>query len=402
MIPRRKVRFYKGEWKDILKTIIAAKAGDGEYIKLFEEKFARYIDSRFAIGTCSGRNAMDLLLDSLKLEQGSEVILPVNTLEDFIPLMIRKGLAPILVDIEKDSFNIDPDLIEDKITDKTKVIIINHRYGLSADIERVMSIAQKHNLRVIEDCAHALGTRYKGKKVGGFGDASFFVFGATKPINTFGGGIIATNNAEIASFVKKRIIQYNIDSKKLLAKIALTCIEELIIRSPLYILLSKLFMFESTTKVVVHSSLGLHQKIRPDYSRFNNLQALLALRQLDGLDERNRKRCMIAKGFIKNLPEGVKVQTSQFIEGHIFYYFVVRFLNAIDYIEILRKNLVLQGIDVGVKEEFIDNSARFIGKEDGYPVMKGIFNTSLQLPMYDNLTESEIHTICCRLSHILS
>ena len=402
MISRRKARFYKGEWADIVKLIFAAKVGNGEYIKSFEEAFARYIGTRFAITTCSGRNAMDLLLDSLKLVPQDEVILPANTLEDFIPLIMGKELVPILVDIERESFNINPDLIEAKITNKTKVIIVTHRFGLCADMQKIMSIAQKYNLRVIEDCAHALGAIYIGKRVGSFGDAAFFVFGSTKPINSFGGGVIVINSPQVASDLRDKIKDYAVDSKKLLIKILLSCIEELIIRSPIYLLLNKLFMFQPTTDILVRSSLGLHQHLRPEYSRFTNLQALLGLRQLINLNERNRTRGIIAQKIIKGLSSQVKVQTSEFAGGRIFHFLIVRFLDNRDEIETLRRRLVLRGVDAGIKEEFIDYGARFLGKESEYPAMKEVFNRSIQLPLYDDLTERQIEAIIRTVNYVCS
>ena len=161
MIRRRNPRFYKGELRDILKLIFTAQVADGEYLELFEKKFAEYTGTKFALATCSGRNGLDLLLDTLNLNKGDEVLMPAYTLKDLVYLIKAKGLEPRLVDIESDSFNMNPALIESSITQKTKVILATHIFGLPGNMKGILDMAKKHDLKVIEDCAHAAGAEYE-------------------------------------------------------------------------------------------------------------------------------------------------------------------------------------------------------------------------------------------------
>jgi len=402
MITRRKARFYKGELWDILKAVFAGKINSGGDVEIFEKAFARYIGTRFAIAVSSGRHAMHLLLDSMNLVAGDEIILPADVLEDFIPLILEKDLKPVLVDIEKDSFNIDPTLIEKKITEKTKIILTIHRFGLPADIEKIRSISKKHNLRIIEDCAHGLGASYKGKRIGSFGEAAFFVFGPTKPVNTFGGGMITTDNAQLASSLKEKVKRCRINSKKVLAKIFVTYIEEIVIQSPIYALLNKLFVFKATRNIMVNSFLGFHQSLKPKHSAFANIQAIVGLKQLSGLDERNKKRDLIAQKITKGLNSLLEVQISEHNEGRIFHFFAARISGNIEKVELLRNRLLLRGVDVGIREEFMDNAARFIGRESEYPVTVDIFNKTMQLPMYDDMNEKETNKIMYTLNDVCS
>lgn len=175
----------------------------GPKVTAFEEAFAKFHNVDFCCGTSSGTDANHLALWALGIGPGDEVIIPANTFIATAWGATLCGATPVFVDSDKDSYNINPDLIEEKITSKTKAIVAVHLYGQSADMDRIKSIANKYNLHVVEDAAQAHGAEYKGQKVGGFGEISSFSFYPGKNLGAYGeGGAVTTNNAALARIMK--------------------------------------------------------------------------------------------------------------------------------------------------------------------------------------------------------
>ena len=175
----------------------------GPKVEAFEKLFALSHQAEFCYGTSSGTDANHLALWALGIGPGDEVILPVNTFIATAWGVTLCGATPIFVDCEKNSYNIDPDLIEKKITSKTKAIVAVHLYGQSADIDPLKEIAAKHNLYLVEDAAQAHLAKYKGKYVGGLGELACFSFYPGKNLGAYGeGGAVMTNNLSLAHKVK--------------------------------------------------------------------------------------------------------------------------------------------------------------------------------------------------------
>ncbi|MGB4775165.1 MAG: DegT/DnrJ/EryC1/StrS family aminotransferase [Daejeonella sp.] len=171
----------------------------GKNVLNFEEQFADYCGSKHCIGLASGLDALILALKCLDLPSGSEVIVPSNTYIATILAIIQNGLKPVLVEPDISTYNINPLGIEEKITPQTSAIIVVHLYGKSCDMDPVLAIAKKHDLRVIEDCAQSHGATYKGKMTGTFGDFGAFSFYPTKNLGALGdAGAVITQNPEIA------------------------------------------------------------------------------------------------------------------------------------------------------------------------------------------------------------
>lgn len=170
----------------------------GKYVTQFEANFARYCGVKYGIATSSGTTALHLALAALGIGTGDEVIVPDITFAATINSIIYTGAIPVIVDIEEDSWCIQPEKIEKAITAKTKAIIPVHIYGQPCDMERICDIARKNDLYVIEDCAEAHGAEWDGKKVGSFGTISCFSFFGNKVITTGEGGMCVTNDKEIA------------------------------------------------------------------------------------------------------------------------------------------------------------------------------------------------------------
>ncbi len=170
----------------------------GKHIREFEKKFARLCGARYAISCTSGTSALHLALATLGIKKGDEVIIPTFTMIATANAITYLGARPVLVDAEPLTWNIDPDKIEDQITSRTKAIIIVHTYGHPAQMDKILRIAKKYNLYVIEDAAEAHGAKYRGKTVGSIGDVACFSFYANKIITTGEGGMLTTNNKKVA------------------------------------------------------------------------------------------------------------------------------------------------------------------------------------------------------------
>jgi perosamine synthetase len=169
----------------------------GGYVLEFEKQFAKYCQAGYGISCSSGTSALHLALAALSIGKGDEVIIPAFTMISTANAVTYQGARPVLVDSEKETFNIDPQKIEAKITKKTKAIIVVHTYGHPADMDKILKLARKYSLYVIEDAAEAHGAEYKGKKVGSIADAGCFSFYGNKIITTGEGGMVVTNNRKI-------------------------------------------------------------------------------------------------------------------------------------------------------------------------------------------------------------
>jgi len=173
-------------------------SSEGPFIKLFEEKLAIYFSRKHAIAVSNGTVAIDIAIDALNLNSGDEVILPSFTIISCMSGLLRKGCVPVFIDQDPITWNMDVDQIESKITLKTKAIMVVHIYGLPVDMDPVLTLAKKHNLKIIEDAAEMHGQTYYNKKCGSFGDISTVSFYPNKHITTGEGGMLFTDDNDLA------------------------------------------------------------------------------------------------------------------------------------------------------------------------------------------------------------
>jgi len=175
----------------------------GNNIEQFEKKFARCCGARYGISCTSGTTALHLALATLGIGKGDEVIIPTFTMIATANAVTYTGATPVLVDAEPDTWNIDPEKIEEKITERTRAVIVVHTYGHPADMDKILSVAKKYHLYVVEDAAEAHGAEYKGKKIGSIGNIACFSFYANKIITTGEGGMLTTNDKKIAEVARE-------------------------------------------------------------------------------------------------------------------------------------------------------------------------------------------------------
>ena len=185
---------------DCIKTGWISSAGS--YLKEFEKNFAEFLGIKHAITTTSGTTALHLALLTLGIKKGDEVILPSHTMMASAAAIVYTGATPVLVDVERDTWNMDVRQIESKISKNTKVIMPVHIYGHPVDMDLIMSLAKKYHLYVVEDAAESTGAEYKGKLTGTIGNIGCFSFYANKIITTGEGGMVVTNNDKIANHAR--------------------------------------------------------------------------------------------------------------------------------------------------------------------------------------------------------
>lgn len=216
-------------------------SGEGPFVEKFSKEFAKYLGCKYAVAVNSGTASLHLALATLGIGPGDEVILPASTIASCFFAIMYTGAKAIAVDVDQETYNIDPKLIEAKISPKTKAIMVVHLYGHPCDMDPILKIAKKNKLYVIEDAAEAHGATYKGKKLGSIGDVGCFSFYANKIVSCGEGGMLVTNNEKIFNKAlslsklnhspKKRFVHqgigYRYDMTNMQAAIALASLEEI-------------------------------------------------------------------------------------------------------------------------------------------------------------------------------
>ncbi len=190
------------EFKAVKRVLESGILAHGPEVEAFEKEFAEYIGVDYAVAVANGTAALDLVLKAIGIKEGDEVITTSFTFIATANAVLFQGAKPVFADIDPKTYNLDPNDVLEKITNRTKAIIVVHLYGQPADMKAFQEISQDHKLYLIEDAAQAHGAEFNGKKVGGFGDAAVFSFYPTKNVTTGEGGMVTTNDKRIAEKVK--------------------------------------------------------------------------------------------------------------------------------------------------------------------------------------------------------
>lgn len=184
--------YFTGQEKKYVNQCIDSTwiSSKGDFINVFENRFAAYIGAKYATSVCNGTVALHLALESIGIEAGDEIIVPTFTYIASVNTIIQAGGVPIFVDSLEESWQVNPEDVKKKITKKTKAVMVVHLYGLPCDMDAITTICKEYGLLLVEDCAEAFGTRYKGQHVGTFGDVATFSFFGNKTITTGEGGMV--------------------------------------------------------------------------------------------------------------------------------------------------------------------------------------------------------------------
>lgn len=282
-----------------------------QYIEKLEEWFKKYFSASYAVSFDSGRSAEYVILKSLGIGRGDEVLIQAFTCVAVPNSVLWQGAKPIFVDIEKNSYNIDSENLIRKINKKTKAVIVQHTFGQAAKIEEVCQIAKKYKLVMIEDCAHALGATSNGKKIGTFGDVAFFSFGRDKVVSSVFGGMVITNNKELGEKIRK--LQKTISSPSFFWVI------QQLLHPVLFSIILPTYNFLNVGKAVLWLAQKLHllsfpvsaiekKGEKPTFypKKMPNALAKLAIVQLERLEKFNNKRRAIARIYAKEFNIKIK------------------------------------------------------------------------------------------------
>jgi dTDP-4-amino-4,6-dideoxygalactose transaminase len=344
--------------KSAIDRAVERVLSSGHYIlgkegEAFEHEFANYLDIKYMVSVANGMEALQIALMALGIGVGDEVI--TTSLSAVATALVIKnvGATPVFADID-DYYHLDPIQIEKKITPKTKAIIPVHLYGQAVDIEKIVAIAQKHNIAVIEDCAQAHGATMNGKKVGTFGIISAFSFYPTKNLGAYGdGGAIATNNPELAEKMKM-IRNYGQKNR-----------------------------YE-------HPVLGLN-------SRLDEIQAAVLRVKLKKLDSENKKRQKIARLYrklLKNIPE-IRLPLERKASNHVYHLFVIQ-TNRRDELQASLKEkgiatLIHYPIPIHKQKSFEEFNSLAL------PKTEKAASSVLSLPCHPYLEASEVKKVCAAI-----
>lgn len=321
----------------------------GEENENFTKNFANFCGTKFALGVANGLDALNLIIKAYGFGNGNEIIVPANTYIATILAISENGCIPILVEPDIKTYNINPDSIEEKITTKTKAIMVVHLYGQAVQMEKIWKIAKKYNLKIIEDSAQAHGAIYQENRTGNLGDASGFSFYPGKNLGCIGdGGAVTTNDEELFNKIKA-IANYGSDRK-------------------------------------------YHHIYKGVNSRLDEIQAAVLDIKLKHLDSDNNKRREISKYYRENIKNSKIILPETYDEkSHVWHIFAVRTQNRDEF----QKYLTEKGIQTiihyptpphkqGAYKEWNNLS---------FPITEEIHNTILSLPISPVMTDSEIEKV---------
>lgn len=321
---------------------------EGNEDKAFEDAFAEYIGTKYCIGTGNGLDALMLALKALGIGEGDEVIVPSHTFIATALAVTYTGAKPVFVEVSPDTFNINPDLIEAAVTDKTKAIMPVHLYGQACDMDPIMAIARKHNLKVVEDCAQAHGAAYKGRKIGTFGDVAGFSFYPGKNLGALGdAGATVTNDEALAKKIRA-LGNYGSDYK-------------------------------------------YHHIYKGNNSRLDEFQAAFLKAKLPILDKMNEERRRIADRYINEIKNPkIILPTVPDYTTPVWHIFAIRCEER----EKLEQHLKEAGISTNKHYPIpmhLQECYKDLGyKEGDFPIAEQISKTELSLPMYYGMTDEEV------------
>ena len=362
------------------------------YINRFEKEFAKYSQCKYVKTVGQGRIALSIILKSINVKKGDEIILPVFCCSIVAKTILSSGAIPRFVDIDSDTFNIDCDKIEENISEKTRAILAVHIFGLPCDMDKINEIAKDNNIYVIEDCAQAMGAEYKGQKVGTFGDAAFFSLGKGKNITAGDGGIITTNDYELYKKVSSNNLRYP-TSLYVIKSLLMLIMYQLLLKIPN---IHTPFISSFIDRVVKRP-----EKLPENPFRLSNAQAFLAISQLEKIDSFNATRIYNSDLMLEGLSKikGIKISGVPKDCKHVFLRYPIIIEDdeigktPMGIVKLLRK----RGIDATMMGRFLTHiSPEFndLGYTKGdFSVAEKIAEKQIALPIHPKVSGKNIETI---------
>ncbi len=382
MIPRRRIPISAGDVTAWSRALLERDDSSADLVRRFELEFARYLGSRFAHATSSGRSAIVIALRASGVQPGDEILVPAVTLGELLPVLQAEGFQPVAVDVDAESLNIDVRQLIRRMGPKTGAVLATHLLGGPCDIEKICYEARTRGIVVVEDCAHALGASVGGRKAGTFGDAGIFSLEVNKALPTYGGGMVVTNRSEVSKRVAAALAAQERKRGPVLKKVMSTWLEEALVRSPLYGPMARILFSERFRPLFEKAYRGAHDLQRPRQIAYTAYQARLGLRRLDLVDGRNADLNRRCDELARELPPGLTAVRRDVVGNPAFYQFVV-LSHRLAPAEFRGKALA-HGVDVGIGSEVVDDCAALLGAGD-CPVAAGVCEKAVLLPLYENL-----------------
>ncbi len=318
-------------------------------VRKFEESFAQYSGVKYCVGVANGLQGLEMVLRSWDIKQGDEVIVPSNTFIATWLAISSVGAIPVPVEPDLESYNINPSLIEEKITSKTKAIIVVHLYGLPCEINKIKKIAEVYSLKILEDAAQSHGAKYFEKRVGGLGDAAAFSFYPAKNLGSLGdGGAITTNDEQLYENLK-------------------------------------LLRNYGSSEKYSHQIIGFN-------SRLDEIQAAFLCTKLGRLDSCNERRRNIAIRYIKEFSSIESIITPKNYQHlfHVFHLFVIRHPQRERFCNILSDFSVETLLHYPVPPH-LQKAYSFLDIKKGeLPISEKIHKECISLPIYPSMSDDQI------------
>ena len=342
-------------------------SSEGPFVSRFEEGIADYVGRKYATACSSGSAAINIAVRALELQEGDEVIMPTFTIISCAQFLVTNGIKPVLIDSNYETFSMKVEDIESKITPKTKAIMIVHIFGLTADVDPIISIAKKYNLKIIEDAAEMLGQEYKGKKCGTFGDISILSFYSNKHITTGEGGMVLTDNKYLDNRAKS-------------------------LRNLCF-----------TTDRFVHNELGYNY-------RMTNIQAAIGVAQLEQINSIERKKRWIGNKYNQFLKDfdniNLPIVKTSYCEN-IYWVYAITLKDH--YLKTAKQVMNdLKDLKIGTrpffypmhKQPIFNKMGLFLG--DKLPNSEKLYERGFYIPSGLALTESQIKEVSLKLHKVLN
>lgn len=337
--------------KDEINQVIGEVLESGSFIlgskgiKL-EEEISKYIGAAHGLGVANGTDALLLSLEALNIGYGDEVITTPFTFFATAEVIVRVGATPVFVDIDPLTFNMSPALIERAITERTKAIIVVHLFGQPADMDVIMEISRKHNLRVIEDACQSIGAAFQGKKVGSFGDVGCFSFFPSKNLGAYGdAGMIVTNDNELDCKIKS-------------------------LRN------------HGSCKRYVHKHIGLN-------SRLDEIQAAILCIKFKWLDKWNKRRRELAAKYTRRLTGIVDVPIVAADREHVFHQYCIRTIHREELAQFLHQKQIASGIYYPIPLHLQQAFDQLGYKNGDFPISECTSQKILALPINPLMTDKQ-------------
>lgn len=361
----------------VLSVLSSAQYIMGENVRLFEQEFSQYLEVKHAISVANGTDALIIALKSLGIGANDEVITTPYTFFATAESISFVGATPVFVDVELDTYNIDPTKIEQKITAKTKAIMVVHIFGQPCKMDEINKIAKKHNLYVIEDAAQAVGSEYKGQKIGSLSDIATFSFFPTKNLGCAGdGGMITTNNDDLATICKALRVHGSGENGQKAYNILNNINDEI--------------TNESDKDNTVYNPLKYYNYLIGHNSRLDEIQAAILRVKLQKIDSWNNQRRQNAILYNNQLGDTNLITPYEDDNTkHVYHLYILQSENRSDLVAYLAENGIATGVyypvPLHLQKAYIDLKY----KEGDLPNAEYLSHRTFAIPMFAELTDEE-------------